>query len=170
MNAYRHHVSGFFANREEAESAMSRLVEGGLPRARLQLFDTDSTVPTKTPHADSKEVLNDMVTDGAVGVAVGTALGGLAELALVAANVSLFIASPLIAPLAMLGWGAGLGGFLGAVAGAGSKEGGFSALVTDAISNGQVVLVAETISSQETALTKEVMQVSVNNYRDVSVA
>lgn len=82
MNEYRHHVSGFFPNREEAESAMSRLVEGGLPRARLQLFDTSSTAPTKTPHAGSNEVLQDIVTDGAVGVAVGTALGGLAELAL----------------------------------------------------------------------------------------
>jgi hypothetical protein len=170
MNKYRHHVSGFFANLDEAESARSRLVERGLPRTRLQLFDTSSAAPARKSHAGSAEVLQDIVTDGAVGVAVGTALGGLAELALVAANVSLFIASPLIAPLAMLGWGAGLGGFLGAAAGAGSKEGGFSALVVDAISNGQVVLVAETITAQETDITREVMQVSVNNYRDVSVA
>jgi len=174
MNPYRHHVSGFFANRQEAESVLTRLVEQGIPRARLQLFDTSSVAPATTPHAPpharSDEVLQDIVTDGAVGVAVGTALGGLAELALVAANVSLFIASPLIAPLVMLGWGAGLGGFLGAVAGAGSKEGGFSTLVMDAISSGQVVLVAETLTTEETNLTKEVMQVSVSNYRDVSVA
>jgi hypothetical protein len=84
--------------------------------------------------------------------------------------VSLFIASPLIAPLAMLGWGASLGGFVGAAAGAGNKEGGFSALVMDAISSGQVVLVAETVTAEETTLTKEVMQVAVENYRDVSVA
>jgi hypothetical protein len=170
MSEYRHHVSGFFANREEAESALSRLAERGLPRARLQLFDTRSAPPARGHHAGSKEVLKDIVTDGAVGVAVGTALGGLAELALVAANVSLFIASPLIAPLAMLGWGASLGGFIGAAAGAGNKEGGFSALVLDAISSGQVVLVAETITAEETALTKEVMQVAVENYRDVSIA
>jgi hypothetical protein len=170
MNEYRHHVSGFFANRDEAESALSRLVERGLPRARLQLFDTASAPPAKGHHAGSKEVLKDIVKDGAVGVAVGTALGGLAELALVAANVSLFIASPLIAPLAMLGWGASLGGFVGAAAGAGNKEGGFSALVMDAISSGQVVLVAESVTAEETTLTKEVMQVAVENYRDVSVA
>lgn len=170
MNEYRHHVSGFFANRDEAESALSRLIERGLPRARLQLFDTKSAPPAKAHHAGSNEVLKDIVTDGAVGVAVGTALGGLAELALVAANVSLFIASPLIAPLAMLGWGASLGGFVGAAAGAGNKEGGFSALVMDAISSGQVVLVAETVTAEETALTKEVMQVAVENYRDVSIA
>jgi hypothetical protein len=170
MNTYRHHVSGFFANRAEAESALSRLVERGLPRARLMLFDTVSGPPAKTPHAGSDEVLQDVLKDGAIGVVAGTALGGLAELALVAANVSLFIASPLIAPLAMLGWGASLGGFIGAAAGAGNKEGGFSALVGDAISSGQVVLVADTVTAQETALTKEVMQVSVNNYRDLTVA
>jgi hypothetical protein len=170
MNTYRHHVSGFFADRAEAESALSRLVERGLPRARLQMFDTSSTTPAKVHHAGSNEVLQDVLTDGAIGVVAGTALGALAELALVAANVSLFIASPLIAPLAMLGWGASLGGFVGAAAGAGNKEGGFSALVGDAISSGQVVLVADTVTAQETALTKEVMQVSVNNYRDLTVA
>ncbi len=170
MNKYRHHVSGFFANRAEAESALSRLVERGLPRARLQLFDTGSAPPATAHHAGSKEVLRDVLTDGAVGVVAGTALGALAELALVAANVSLFIASPLIAPLAMLGWGASLGGFVGAAAGAGNKEGRFEALVLDAISTGQVVLVAETTTFQETAITQEVMQVSVNNYRDVSLA
>jgi hypothetical protein len=170
MSQYRHHVSGFFANRDEAESALSRLVERGLPRARLQLFDAQTVPTAEGQHTGSNEVLNDIVTDGAVGVVVGTALGGLAELALVAANVSLFIASPLIAPLAMLGWGASLGGFVGAAAGAGSKEGAFEALVLDAVSSGQVVLVAETTTAEETALTQEVMQVSVNNIQDVSVA
>ena len=40
------------------------------------------------------------------------------QVALVATNVSLFIASPLLAPLMMLGWGASIGGLLGATVGA----------------------------------------------------
>jgi hypothetical protein len=45
MNDYRHHVSGFFADRDDAESALSTLVERGLLRERLQIFETDSAVP-----------------------------------------------------------------------------------------------------------------------------
>jgi hypothetical protein len=102
------------------------------------------------------------------------ALAAQAEVALVAANVSLFIASPLLAPLALLGWGASLGGLVGATVGAkvssGKKEGWFSDLIRDAIANGQFVLVAETLRKQETAIAREVIKNSVNDYKDLSVA
>ena len=170
MNEYRHHVSGFFAHHQEAESALSRLVELGLPRERVYLLNADSA-----PQTDDNGVLKHVLVDGAIGTAVGTGIGVLAELALVAANVSLFIASPLIAPLAMLGWGASLGGLVGAAVGAEShagnekeKKGTFSALIQDAISSGQVVLVAETRTEEETANARQVMQASVGACEDVS--
>jgi hypothetical protein len=92
-----------FSSCEEAESARSRLVEQGLPRERLHLLRTDSVPPALAPQAGSNEVLKDMLVDGAIGTAVGTGIGAPAELALVEANVILFVASPLIAPLANLG-------------------------------------------------------------------
>jgi hypothetical protein len=168
LREYRHYVSGFFAQGEEAERALSRLVELGLPRERLRLLATDSAPPPPESQAHSNEVLRDILVDGAVGTAIGTGMGAITELALVAANVSLFVASPLIAPLALLGWGAGLGGFLGAAAGAGSREGGFSALIRDAISSGQVVLVAETRTAPETATARRVIQAWVGDYADIS--
>jgi hypothetical protein len=174
MNPYRHHVSGFFAHRAEAESAFSRLVERGVPRDRLQIFDNDSALPAPGPQADSTEVLTDVLVDGAIGTAVGVGIGALGEVALVAASVSLFIASPLLAPLAMLGWGASIGGIIGAVSGAsaaaGKKEGRLADLIRDAISSGQVVLVAETRTEQETVIAREVIQTSVGAYEDVSTA
>ncbi|MEO8121728.1 MAG: hypothetical protein ABI606_20695 [Rhodoferax sp.] len=45
MNDYRHHVSGFFADLDDAESALSTLVERGLPRNRLQIFETNPAAP-----------------------------------------------------------------------------------------------------------------------------
>ena len=138
MDQYRHHVSGFFAHPGEAESALSWLVELGLPRERLHLFETDSAQPVTAQQTKSNEVLKDVLVDGAIGTAVGTGIGALAEVALVAANVSLFVASPLLAPLMLLGWGASLGGIIGAAAGttagAGNKEGQLADLVRDAIS------------------------------------
>jgi hypothetical protein len=86
--------------------------------------------------------------------------------------VSLFIASPLLAPLVMLGWGASLGALVGAAAGASAgpekKEGWLSDLVGDAIASGQVVLVAETRTEQETAIAREVIQAAVGDSSDIN--
>jgi hypothetical protein len=175
MDEYRHHVSGFFATREEADAAFSKLVERGLPRDRLQIFAADSAAPpAPAPQAESNEVLKDVLVDGAIGTAVGTGIGALAEVALVAASVTLFVASPLLAPLAMLGWGASLGALVGAAAGASAgtekKEGWLSDLVRDAISSGQVVLVAATRTEQETAIAREVIQALVGDSKDTNMA
>lgn len=176
MDEYRHHLSGFFANRAAAESTFSTLMERGLPSERVHIYETDSAPPALALKADSNAVLKDVLVDGTIGTAVGAGIGALAEVALVAANVSLFIASPLLAPLVMLGWGASIGGLLGATAGAvssaapeaGKKEGWLSALVRDAIASGQIVLVVQTRTEQETAIAREVIQASVGNYQDTS--
>lgn len=172
MDEYRHHVSGFFAHRPEAEGALARLVERGLPRDQLQLLDADSGPAISEPKGESNEVLTNVLVDGAVGTAVGTGIGALAQLALVAANVSLFIASPLVAPLVMLGWGASLGAFVGAAAGANTdiehKEGWLSDLVRDAIANGQVVLVAQTRTPDETAIAREIIEAAVGEFQDTT--
>ena len=180
MNEYSHHVSGFFANREEAQNVFTTLIERGVPGERLQLFDTDTPALAPAPQEDRKAVLKDVLVDGTIGTAVGAGLGGLAQVALVAANVSLFIASPLLAPLAMLGWGASIGGLLGATVGAtkgaddsiktgaDKKEGGLSDLVRDAIASEQTVLVVRAQTEQEAAIAREVIQASVGDYKEVA--
>jgi hypothetical protein len=180
MNDYRHHVSGFFANREEAQSVFSTLIERGVPRERLQLFDTDTPALAPIPQEDSNAVLKDVLVDGTIGTAVGAGFGGLAQVALVAANVSLFIASPLLAPLVMLGWGASVGGLVGATVGATKgaddsvktgadvKEGWLSDLVRDAIASEQTVLVVYAQTEQDTAISREVIQAAVGDYKEVA--
>lgn len=188
MNEYRHHVSGFFAVCDEARLTLGKMVERGIPAERLRIYETDLPPAGPLPKEDSNAVLKDVVVDGAVGTAVGTSLGALAEVALVAANVSLFVASPLIAPLAMLGWGAAIGGVVGATAGAikvpqtdtaavmaaetgeAARDGWLSELVRDAIAHGQIVLVAETRTPQETATAKAVIEASVGGAKDVPAA
>jgi hypothetical protein len=166
MNKYCHHVSGFFAHSQEAENALLTLVERGLPRGQLFIFKSKSA-SAPTPPAKSKEVRNEVLVDGAIGTAIGTGIGVLGEIALVAANVSLFAASPVLAPLMMMGWGGSLGALIGVSLGAGDKE-GFANLVQDAISLGQVVLVAETRTDKETKDAQEVIKDAVGDYNDVS--
>lgn len=167
MQAYRHHVLGFYVRRSEAEKAQALLVQKGLAPDQMKIYENEPPVLATSPHAGSKLVLKDVLVDGAVGTVVGTGLGALGELALVATNVSLFIASPLLAPLFMLGWGAGVGGMLGAAIGAANTERPFSDLVRDAVEHGQVVLVVETRSEQESALARGVVEVSIKEYDDV---
>lgn len=172
MDAYRHHVSGFFPHRDTADSTLATLLEHGIPAAQLQVFVDDGQLPpAPTPQKHSNEVLKNMLLDGAIGSAVGTGLGGLAAVALVAANVSLFIASPLLAPLMLLSGGAGLGGFMGAVVGAsdgaGKHHGHLAELIETAIKAGDVVLVVETFSAMQTAIAREVIAAAVGEYKDL---
>lgn len=174
MSDYNHYVAGFFAHRDDAERVLSSLVERGLPREQMQIFDTDAVQPPSAAQDGSDGVLKDVVVDGAIGTAVGTGLGALAGLALVATNVTLFIASPLVAPLMLLGWGASVGGMMGAVAGAsgdgGKQERRFADLISDAIASDQIVLVAQTQSEEETAIAQAVIQAAVGSDQEISTA
>lgn len=178
MNYEHHYVSGFFATHDVARQAQSVLVGRGLPPDQVRLYARNAELPFPAPRGDSNAVLKDVFVDGAIGTAVGTGLGALAEVALVAANVSLFIASPLLAPLVMMGWGASIGAVVGASVGATADsrpaepptENWLSHLVADAIASGQIVLVAETHTDAQTALAREAIRASVGAFKDTVAA
>lgn len=174
MNEYRHHVSGFFSHLVEAENALSSLVDKGLSREQIHIFSADSNSPTPAPEGKSDGTLKDIMVDGAVGTAVGTGIGVLGTVALTATSVTLFVASPVVAPLILIGWGASLGGLLGAAVGTttsspGDKEGWLSDLIGDAIAQGHVVLVVETRNEQETAMASQVIKDSVGEFNDADI-
>jgi hypothetical protein len=170
MNTYSHFVSGFFSHKDQADNALARLNAQGLPRTRIQIFDSQSALPTHTSAESSNEVLKDVLVDSAIGTAVGITIGGLAEVALIAANVTLFVASPLIAPLVLLGWGASIGGLLGASAGAAANTKPLSDLVNDAIKSGQTAVVVETHTEEETTAAKDIFKDLIGDYKDVTSA
>jgi len=168
MDNYRHHLSGFFAHQSQAESSINKLVDIGIPRDRIRLFNKDSAFLSHTAKNSDDVVLKDILVDGAIGTAVGTGLGALVEIGLVAANVTLFIASPLLAPLALLGWGASIGGIVGASVGAAEKIKPLSDLVHDAVLKGQVVVVVETLAPEETAKVGKIFQAEIGDYNDAA--
>ncbi len=172
MKEYLHHVSGVFESRENANKASASLIEKGFKKENLQIFEKKSGLSASNQKTKSDEVLKDMFVDGGIGVAVGTGIGGLAGVALIAANVTLFVASPLLAPLVLLGWGASLGGTVGATIGSKvsseGKDGWFSDFIKDAIANDQVILVAKTKSLQQTEIAKKVIELYVGSYKDIT--
>ncbi|HEY0563296.1 MAG TPA: hypothetical protein VGD04_08210 [Methylophilus sp.] len=178
MYMYHHHVSGIFQRHADALTALNNLRKKGLPLKRMQLFEREATLPRASTQAQSNLVLKNMLMLGCLGSLVGVGIGALAQVALVASDMTLLFASPWVAPIAMLGWGATVGGTVGAAIGAmktnktsyAEQEGWFSELIRDAIAHGQCVLIVETLNKHETTLASEVMQLSANNYEDVKLA
>lgn len=166
MENYRHYVSGFFAHRDQAERVVSELLAVGLPLIRVHLFDKDSMPPAHEPTESSDAVLKDIIVDGVIGTVVGTGVGALLTVGMVAANVTLFVASPLIGPLVILGWGASIGGLVGASVGAAEKIKPLSDLIHDAIISGSQVVVVETLSTEETEMAGKIFKKAVGDYTE----
>ena len=150
-SGHSHKVAALYATREEAEQVRQHLIDGGIAASEVTLL-----------------------VDSAIGTAVGTGVGAIGTVILWAASVTLFVASPVVAPLAMLGWFAGVGGIAGAVAGAASKEdkkgkeGKFSELVMDAIKSGNVVLVVRTHGETDRELAKDIIGKSLTGHQAVA--
>lgn len=172
--SHNHIVSGVYASRAEAETVRAHLIEQGLPRKQVKVVERVRAEDDNRKLADDDEVLKEVLVDGTIGTLVGTGLGALGQVALVAANVTLFVASPLTAPLAMLGWGAVLGGVVGAAAGANKgakkREGKFADFVHYAIRSGHVTLIAETLSLEERKLATKIIGDSVTIHDDQRAA
>jgi tetrahydromethanopterin S-methyltransferase subunit E len=177
MNPHRHYISGIFQRRFEALIAIAHLKNIGLPLKRMQIIANKGSMQKSSDQAQSNEVLKNIVVKASAGAVIGMGIGALTQIVLVATNLTLFFASPLIAPLAMLGWGATVGATVGAVIGSikrgqiqSNNQGWFSDLISEAIANGQVVLVVETFSKKETELAGGVIKQSANNYKEVHAA
>lgn len=65
--------------------------------------------------------------------------------------------------------GTAVGAAVGTVSASAKKESTLSALVRDAIAAGQIVLVVQTRSKEETAMAREVIQTAVGQSQDVAV-
>jgi len=164
MDEKNHIVSGIYTSHAEAEAVRDRLVEHGLPRGQMNIVE-NTTTDGNTKMVEDNEALKDVLIDGSIGTAVGAVIGGLGQVALVATSVTLFVANPVVAPLFMLGWGAFIGGFVGAAIGVEKPkektEGKLSELVLDAIRSGHVVLIAHTRTAEETRLVRDLVGESV---------
>lgn len=161
-----HKVSAIYPNPEEAMAVGEKLKSHGFLTSAISILHVvpDSDEGLVDENDGSDEVLKDILVDGAIGTGVGTGVGIAGTVVLLAADVTLFVASPVVAALAMVGWFAGLGGVIGAVVGSDDqvrKDGKFAGLVRDAIAAGNTVLLVRTYDPAETKRAKEVVSTSL---------
>lgn len=159
MKKYLHRVIGIYADETLANSAQEQLRTLGFEPDRIRLLKPHAGAPgaASATRADSDDVLNEMLREGAVGTAVGAAAGAGGTVALGLANAGLFIANPVLGTLVMLGWGASLGGLIGALDGARNSKGEIADLIRDAIASGHVVLVVYADNEARTAIARKVL-------------
>jgi hypothetical protein len=155
MDPYLHRVVGLFPSLVEANHARDLILATGMASTQVSVLAAGATGTGGEAKTDSDDVLKDLLRDGAIGTVVGTAAGAGVSIALAAANLTLFIASPVLGALYLVGWGASLGGLMGAMVGSERSKGDVSALIKDALASGQVVLVAHARTEAETSLARQ---------------
>ncbi len=162
MSEYLDSVTGIYPTLDDAQKAAQELIDKGFSRDQVQV------AIGRTDHIeqdeDDKEALKNVVVDGAIGTVVGAGVGALGQMAIVAANVSLFVASPLVAPLFMVGWGAAIGGFIGAGKGISNQDRRYSELLANAVERGHAVLVANAKTEEEAETARAVIGSSMQQF------
>jgi len=145
-----HRIVGLYPTRRAADAARDELLNLGLAPQQVRLLQPKPGGAGAEGQADSDDVLKDLLRDGAIGTAVGTVAAGGASIALAAANITLFIANPVLGALYLLGWGASLGGLIGAVVGSERDKGDVATLIKDALAAGQYVVVVHARTEAQT--------------------
>jgi hypothetical protein len=145
-----HHICGFFATRHDVHATRAELLERGVPRDQLHIYEPDTPATAQAPIGNGSVIAKDAVIQGTIETVVGSGIGALAR----------------------------MGALVGAAMGAHPKDGasaetrvdGLSELVTQAVGNGQFVLVADTRTQQQTNAAQVVMKASAGDYKDVASA
>ncbi|MES2407244.1 MAG: hypothetical protein V4528_07980 [Pseudomonadota bacterium] len=161
MHKYLHKVAGIYSSRTAAEKVRSQLIEQGFDLDQTNILISMDTASDAKIEPEGNEVLSEVVKDGVIGTVVGSGVGALGAVAMAAANISLFLASPLLGPLTLIGWGASVGAIAGASVGTGIKEGRFSDIVKEALNHGNAVLIVHTTTDAQTKLATEIVSNSV---------
>jgi hypothetical protein len=171
MSVYEHHVAGFFVKHEEAELARNRILKCGLNPSQIQIYSDDQIESALAHKTSIGPASNELPEDDDVASSFGFGMSAFGKLPVVADNVTLFVASSLITPLALLGWGESLEAVIGNDVDSISQDKlriQFPDLVSDAILGGQVVLVVATFSEAELRTATSIIQAGVRSIDDES--
>jgi hypothetical protein len=149
LEKFLHRVVGLYVSRQDASLVVARLDEVGIPASKIRMIEPAKGDGSPRATSDSDVVLQELLRGGAIGAA--------GSIALAAANISLFVASPVLGALYLIGWGASLGGLVGAMAGTQADKGNIADLIKDALAGGYVVLVAHTDTEEQTTLVQRII-------------
>lgn len=117
-------VTGIFNSADDADKAVTRLLNDGFTKEKISLIQSDHGKVYKTLSPLPAENANHLAEGGFTGAAVGSALGSLLFSLLAVGSIALpggaiVMAGPVVAALSGAGAGGILGGLCGTLIGAG---------------------------------------------------
>jgi VIT1/CCC1 family predicted Fe2+/Mn2+ transporter len=142
---YPHKAVAVYLDEETAQQAAQALRDAELGDARIDVLGPDSIDVDRAiepePGGARNRIIEDMLAGSAAGAVAGGALiaGGASVLA-----PALFVSSPIVGPLIVLGYGAMIGGTGGAILGLRAGEHRLAGLVKDALAEGFAAVIVHT--------------------------
>jgi len=151
-------VFGIYANERDAAEAVDQLRQAGFRNADVSVLIAENAGNKDFAHEKSTKAPEGATTGAATGAILGGALGWLAGIgSIVIPGIGPFLAAgPIVAMLSGLGAGGVLGGFAGAIVGAGIPE--YEAKRYEGrVRNGGVLLSVHSDDSEWAKTAKEVL-------------
>lgn len=158
---YPYKVAAVYPNNAATEAAVHALNLtdlGDIEVARLEPGSSEIDVAIEPERAETRDtVVKDTVAGGIAGTAAGAGLTGAAALGAPA----LFVSAPVVGPLIVLGYGAMIGGTVGAIRGLKLRENMLSGLVKDALKAGCHVIVVHAASEDAQRRVQDVVNTTM---------
>lgn len=159
---YPYKVTAVYPDDATVETA-ARVLEnanlGDVRIVRLEPGTNNEVDPGIEPDTEASRdaLLRDTATGGAAGTAAGAAVAG----ATAVTAPTLFVSAPIVGPLIVLGYGALIGGTVGAIRGLKLRENVLAALVKDSLKAGYHVIVIHAADRDAQRRAQEVVGDSV---------
>lgn len=156
-------ISTLYPDSASAAQVKTNLLINGFKASAIVItpHPVQSEVIKSTSRRRSREILGEIMRAGAIGTALGIGVGAIGTVVLMATSVAAFIASPLLAPSALMFNLATVGFLLGGAVGAANKGKSYSAIVSKALAEGQVLLAIKTQGVYENSLANKIIQDSL---------
>jgi hypothetical protein len=144
-----------------AEAAIHDLNIENLGDIEVVWLEPGSNQVDQAIEPEREQTRDTMVNDTVTGSVVGTAAGAVVTGAAALSAPALFVSAPVVAPLVVLGYGALIGGTVGAIRGIKLHGNIFSGLVKDALKEGYHVVVIHATSEEEQQRVQDVINTTM---------
>lgn len=158
-----HKVAGIYPDHASARAAVDALQQAGIGEDAIEMVDKDNW---QSAFTDPQTVTERAKHKFATGIGIGAGLGALGAVALVAAEVAVIAASPVLAMLVGAGLGAAAGTAYTWVSSSSVREPVFRDAVCEAVTQGHVVVIVRTTSEADSLHAQDLIS-STNAERSV---
>ena len=158
---YPYKVAAVYPDSAAAEAAVHDLNIANLGDVEVVQLEPGTNQADQAIEPEGEQTRDTVVNDTVTGSAVGTAAGAVVTGAAALGTPALFISAPVVGPLMLLGYGAMIGGTVGAIRGLKLRENMLSGLVKDALKEGYHVVIIHAASEQEQQRVQDVINTTM---------